>query len=316
MKSLSLTAPCKSGKTLFGFPAHYDLDNIKADVVILGFPYGCPYMMDESVNDQSNAPAEIRKASEWACRSLERWDFDLGGTFLDGEDIKIVDCGDIPADPLKPGEHYKKAEEAARKVIESGAMLISIGGDHGVPIPVFRALNKYDSIDLVQLDAHIDWRDHRNGVREGYSSTIRRASEMSHIDRIFQIGLRSQGSARKEEVDAANAYGAELITASELHDNGIQPILDRIPDDQKYYITVDADGFDPCVMPAVAGPAPGGITYHQACKLIKGLVNKGRVIGMDIVEITPSKDVNNISSLTAGRLIINLIGEAIRARYF
>jgi agmatinase len=70
------------------------------------------------------------------------------------------------------------------------------------------------------------------------------------------------------------------------------------------------------VIPAVAGPAPGGVTFHQARKLIHGLVNKGRVVGMDIVEITPRLDVNRITCITAGRLIVNLIGAAVRAGYF
>ena len=69
-------------------------------------------------------------------------------------------------------------------------------------------------------------------------------------------------------------------------------------------------------MPAVAGPAPGGVTYGQIRTLIRGLVQKGRVVGMDIVEITPSRDVNRITAITAGRLIVNLIGNAVRAGYF
>ena len=69
-------------------------------------------------------------------------------------------------------------------------------------------------------------------------------------------------------------------------------------------------------MPAVAAPAPGGVTFHQARKLIHGLVRKGRVVGMDVVEITPSTDVNRISSITAGRLFVNLMGAAVRANYF
>jgi agmatinase len=93
-------------------------------------------------------------------------------------------------------------------------------------------------------------------------------------------------------------------------------VLDRIPDGGQYYITIDADGLDPSVMPAVEGPAPGGLTFHQVRKLIHGLVRKGRVVGMDIVEITPSIDVNMISCITAGRLIVNLIGAAVRANYF
>ena len=80
-------------------------------------------------------------------------------------------------------------------------------------------------ITLVQIDQHIDWRDEVNGVREGYSSPIRRASEMAHVGEIFQIGLRATGSARPEEVEAARAYGAHLITAYELHDVGMDAVL-------------------------------------------------------------------------------------------
>ena len=81
-------------------------------------------------------------------------------------------------------------------------------------------------------------------------------------------------------------------------------------------VAFDADGMDPAAMPAVAGPAPGGVIFHQARKLIHGLVKKGRVVGMDIVEITPRLDVNRITCITAGRLIVNLIGAAVRAGYF
>ena len=85
---------------------------------------------------------------------------------------------------------------------------------------------------------------------------------------------------------------------------------------QRVHLTIDADGLDPSVMPAVAAPAPGGVTFDQARKLIHGLVRKGRVVGMDINEITPTRDVNRISCITAARLIVNLIGAAVRANYF
>ena len=89
-------------------------------------------------------------------------------------------------------------------------------------------------------------------------------------------------------------------------------ILDRIPDGGNYYITLDADGFDPSVIPTVAGPAPGGVTYLQACRLFERLATKGRIVGADIVEITPWRDVNGITAITAGRLIANIIGRLAR----
>ena len=164
-------------------------------------------------------------------------------------------------------------------------MLITIGGDHGIPIPIMRALPKDKSIVLIQVDAHMDWRDEVNGEKEGYSSGIRRASEMDHIGEIFQIGLRGVGSGRHEEFESAKNYGAHLISAYEVHELGIKNILERIPEGP-IYLTIDADGLDPTIMPAVNAPTPGGLNWIQIRELIHGLVSKGRVLGMDLVEIS------------------------------
>ena len=323
MSDTLTVAPRQEFHTLFDAPLVLDLDslsNVDAHVCILGLPYGAPYSMEDVTNDQSNAPTAIRRAWQRALRAIERWDFDLGGPLLDGRDIRIVDCGDVPGDPYKPMKHYDLAEAAARKIIESGAMIISLGGDHGVPIPVFRALSSLpglsDPITLVHVDAHLDWRDHVNGVYEGLSSPIRRASEMDHFGEIYQIGLRSAGSARPDEMEAARKYGSNLIPDIELQEIGMKAVLDRIPNGGTYYLTIDADGIDPTIAPAIAGPAPGGVTYPQMRTLIQGLVEKGRVAGMDIVEITPKRDVNAITCVTAVRLICNLIGKAVRVGYF
>jgi agmatinase len=155
-----------------------------------------------------------------------------------------------------------------------------------------------------------------NGVDEGLSSPIRRASEMDHFGDIFQIGLRASGSGRTEEYEAALAYGANLITAEEVHNVGMQAILDRIPDGGNYYLTIDADGMDPSLMPAVLGPAFGGLLYPQMLTLIRGLVKKGSVVGMDVVEIAPDRDHNRRTLIAAGRFYFNMIGAAVRAGYF
>ena len=293
-----------------------DLDALRADIAFLGIPYGEAYTYDDIVNDQTNGPTAMRAASLKIQRGLERYDFDLGGTLYDGKAIRAVDCGDVRGDHLDRLGHVARAEQAVRKILGGGALPIVLGGDHAVPIPVLRAFEDAGKITLVQIDQHIDWRDEVNGVRHGLSSPIRRASEMAHIGEIFQIGLRATGSARLEEVEAARAYGAHLVTAHELHETGMDAILARIPDAGRYYLTVDMDGMDPSIAPAVNAPCPGGVTFAQARKLIHGLVRKGRVVGMDVVEITPKHDVNQITCITAGRLIVNLIGQAVRAGYF
>ena len=322
--SLTVT-PMRSGlhyyleqqfNSFHNFPIETDLDNLNADVAILGIPFGDPYSMGEASNDQAFAPTHIRRHCGRALRGLDRYDFDIGGTLLDGRDIKVVDCGDVIGVAKDVAGNHARSEAAVKKILAAGALPIILGGDHAIPIPVFRAYEGCGPITLIQVDAHIDWRDIFHGVRDGLSSVIRRASEMDHINDIYQIGLRAAGSARPEEVDAALKYGAHLITDIELQEIGMKSVLDRIPDGGQYYLTIDADGVDPTIMPAVAGPAPGGVNYPQMRTLIQGLVNKGKVVGMDIVEITPSRDLNGITAVTAGRFICNLIGTAVRAGYF
>ncbi|KGT92858.1 arginase [Erwinia typographi] len=311
------TAPKHGHKSLLYSEVVTDLNTLDyVDIAVLGIPYGSPYSIDEVTNDQTNGPTAVRQATDRALRSFERYDFDIGGSMTDNQPVRMVDCGDIAGNARELGNHYAAAEAVVRKILALGGMPLVIGGDHGVPIPVLKALDSVGPITLIHIDSHLDWRDHVNGVTDGYSSPIRRASEMDHIHEIFQIGLRANGSARQEEVDAALAYGAHLIPAHQLHDEGMEAVLARIPDGGNYYITCDADGIDPTIMPAVNGPALDGVTYGEMRKLIHGLVKKGRVVGMDIVEITPKKDLNNITSITACRFFINLIGMAVRAGYF
>jgi len=313
-------APPKPSQTFLNFPLELDLDNLDADIAILGVPYGLPYGIDELANDQSRAPDAIRQNAQdraWdEPRTREHFDWDLGGSMLDNKSVKVVDCGNVTADKLDPHAHYERAEAAAKKIFNAGATLITLGGDHGIPIPVMRALPRNEKITLVQIDAHMDWRDEVNGVSDGYSSPIRRASEMDWIGDIFQIGLRGVGSARDQEVEEAKAYGAHLVSAYEMHEIGIQAILDRIPDGGPYYLTVDADGMDPSIMPAVIAPTPGGLDWMQLRKLVHGLVNKGRVLGMDLVEISPACENGNKTLIHAERLICNFIGATVRAGYY
>lgn len=303
--------------TLFSCPAAPDLDKLDADFVVIGAPIGRAYTVAELSCDQVNAPDAIRAATRRIPSVSERFDFDVGGTVLDDKPVRIVDAGNVPIDYQDLSGTSVRVEAAIRKVLNAQAIPIVLGGDHSIPIPVLRAYDEVKQpITIVQIDAHIDWRDQINGVKDGYSSPMRRASEMPHVGELFQIGIRGQGSAGPAEVNAAIAYGAHLISAHDVHSLGMADILERIPEGGNYYITLDADGMDPSVMPAVAYPAPGGLLYDQLRTLIQGLVKKGRVVGMDIVEITPSRDFNNLTAITASRVINMLIGAIARSERF
>ncbi|MFK8049853.1 MAG: agmatinase [Halioglobus sp.] len=308
--------PGKAGRTFLNFPLALNLEDLQADFAVLGIPFGMSYDSSKPPNNQSAAPDVLRHtpSQEDIEYTRNHYDWDLGGHLLDGKDIQVVDCGNACASAKDPKAHYQNAELAARKIFTSGANLIALGGDHGISIPVLRALEVFDRpITLVHVDAHLDWRDEINGETEGYSSPIRRASEMPWIGEIIQIGLRGIGSARASEVEDALAHGANLVSAYEMHDIGMDAVLDRIPDGGPFYLTIDADGIDPTIMPAVMAQTPGGLDWNQTRKLIHGLVKKGRVVGMDLVEIAPDYDVGNITAIHAERLICNFVGASIRA---
>ena len=300
------------------FPSALDLDNLDADYAVIGIPYGKPYAHDDYPNDQSKAPDALRTYATTSDiqYTKEHYDFDLGGPLLNQTDTKVVDCGNVTADHADPAEHFRRAETAARKIFRSGARLITLGGDHGVPIPVLRALDTLaQTLTLVHVDAHLDWRDEVDGEHEGYSSPIRRASEMPWIGEIVQIGMRGIGSARVGEVEDAKNYGARVVSAYELHSRGMEQVLQEIPDGGPYYLSIDADGLDPTIMPGVLAQTPGGVDWIQMHQLLHGLVKKGPVVGMDIVEIAPSHDLENTTLIHAERLICNFIGASIRSPY-
>lgn len=281
---------------------------------MIGVPHGVPYSGSTITGSSSTAPAAIRMVSARYGYGgfIEHYDYDLGGPLLDDGERTIVDCGDVPGDARDPHGNMTRVTKAVGKILERGALPIVLGGDDSVPIPFFRAFEDRGEFTLVQIDAHIDWRHDVGGVTEGYSSTMRRASEMPWITDIVQIGIRGVGSARQEEVDDALAYGARIVTARNVHQNGVSAALQQIPEGRDYIITVDCDGLDPSIMPAVGAPVPGGLTFVQVARLLQELPRRGRVAGFDLVELTPQRDHADLSAITACRLICNLIGSVVR----
>jgi len=285
-----------------------DLATLDADVAVVGIPFGYPYDMAGSTSPSSTAPGAIREQSFRYGKYLAHFDFDFDGELFAGRDVRIVDCGDVAMTPGAFAENNRAATDVIRAILDRGAFPVVLGGDDAIPIPVFRAYEGHGPICIVQIDAHLDWRDEINGVREGLSSPMRRASELPWVRGMAQIGIRGVGSARRAEVDAARAYGSVIIPAAEVHRDGVAAALGHVPVADRYYVTIDADGFDPAIAPGVGYPSFGGLTYFQATDLLRGLAAKGQVVGVDVAEVVPSVDLNGVTSQLCARLILNLLG--------
>lgn len=282
-----------------------ELARVEADVAILGVPHGWPYPDIGATAGCADAPNAVRRRSGRLARFAGHWDFDLGRTM---ELPRTVDAGDVPGDPLDGPGNSGRATDAVRALLDRGVVPICIGGDDSVPIPILRAYLGRGPLTVVQVDAHLDFRDEVDGIRDGYSSPMRRASEMPHVERIVHVGLRGLGSARAEDVEDSRAAGNLLVTARDLRERGVPWLLDQLPIDGSIFLSFDCDGLDPSVFPAVSALAPGGLTYGEAVELVLGI--GPRLVGAAFTEFVPALDVNDLSALTAARLIGLLVPRA------
>ena len=228
--------------------------------------------------------------------------------------VRLVDCGDVDKEAIGGVLNPQRITNAIRCILDRGAIPIVLGTDEGGFIPFVRAYSGGDELCVVHVDAHIDWRNERHGESEGYSSGMRRASEMPWVTAMAQVGLRGIGSARQQEIDDALAYGSVFIRARDVHRRGIDACIDKIPAADRYLITIDADALDTAIAPGVLFPSPGGgLTFDETTDLVRGIASKGHIAGISLFEVRPEQDVNGLTASTAAQLIINFIGTLVRS---
>lgn len=273
---------------------------------IFGAPHGTHYPgIDNKVH--RGAPDAFRMALRADLDWLEHWDWDIGGPLLKRGQT-VCDLGNLKTRP-KDGAHNRALiESTTRGILDAGAVPIMFGGDDSVPIPFIAAFSNQPAIVILQIDAHIDWRNDRHGESLGFSSTMRRASEHDHVWRIVQAGARGLGSARDQEVRDALNWGAHIVTSRAIHHRGVDDVLKHIPEDCDCVISLDLDALDSSVMPAVAYPSPGGLSFIQVTDLISGVAAKARIAGFCMVEFVPMRDRMKTAAFTAARIAANAIG--------
>ncbi len=279
--------------------------------VIFAAAHGSTYPGKDS-SGYALAAGAIRAASQEDAGLIEHWDFDLGGPLFAGKPISCIDAGDIETTMHDNAGNRARIEAKTREILALPAIPILLGGDCSVTFPFLAGFADQGPVWVLQIDAHIDWRDEVHGERYGYSSPMRRASEMPHVAGMVQVGLRSVGSARIAEVEAAQLYGSRFVTAREIHAAGVEAALRHIPEGARVVVTLDCDSIDPGIMPGVAARTPGGLTYTQVIDLIAGLGRRARIAGFDLVEFYPPADIDGLSALTASRVLVNAVGAIVR----
>jgi agmatinase len=305
--NLPFTGICTFGK----YPVCPDLDQLDADVAVIGVPND---MGTQWKSGARMGPRGIREGSTL-------YSFGLNGAYDIEKDImylgpkwKVVDCGDVDMVHGDIMQCHENTEAAIRKIVTKGVMPVVLGGDHSITIPVGKALEELGPFHVIQIDAHLDWADHRSGQRFGHGSSIRRLSEMNHVQKIFQFGIRGISSSLKEDVEAAKEYGSVILSPRQMRKMGVENVLELIPKGERYYITLDIDGLDPSIAPGTGTPSPGGFIYDEVNELLEGIAKRGQVIGFDLVEVAPPYDPAGMTGQVGARLALDLLSFVLKER--
>ncbi|KUJ85330.1 arginase [Ruegeria marisrubri] len=306
--NLPFVGICTFGK----YPYVEDWDEIEADAAILGAPFdfGCQWRSGARMG-----PRAIREASTlFAFGHAGAYDFEDDITYLEPDKVRIVDLGDADIIHTDTMQSHANIEYGVRKILRAGALPVVLGGDHSVNIPCINAFDDQEPIHVVQIDAHLDFVDERHGVRYGHGNPMRRAAEKPYVTGLTQIGIRNVSSTAKDGYDAARAMGSDIQSVRHVRRMGTDAMLERIPADARYYLTVDIDAFDPSIAPGTGTPSHGGFLYYEVLELIDGLARRGQIVGIDLVEVAPDYDQTGSTSILAAQLLMNTLGRVLHHR--
>ncbi len=271
------------------------------DIALVGVPF------DIGVNYRAGArqgPAAVREASR-----LIRRVHNVSG--IAPYDIcNVADVGDAPVNPIDLARSIAMIEAFFAKIHAAGALPLSIGGDHTVPLPILRAVAKERPVGIFHIDSHADTLDTLADTKINHATTFRRGVEEGLIDpkRTIQIGLRGSRFS-PDDIKWGQDQGFTCITFDDYEAMGRDAVVARIGEvlgDGPTYMTIDIDGIDPAWAPGTGVPEIGGLTPRDVQVMVRSL--RGRhLVGGDICEVAPCFDPTGITAVTAANLMWEML---------
>jgi len=308
--------------TFFNEPACTNIDKLSADVVFIGIPYEYGKLTDDPSTGQKYAPNAIRDQvlrysyvdyGGWETHTqgksaVGRFNINTGEEELKG--VTMADCGNIPIRPSEGEQNFDRITKVLREILNRDAFPVVVGGDHTIPFPVLRAFDRYNPLDIVHFDAHVDYYDEWGGSRINATTSIRRCSELAFVRNITHIGLTR---VRKEPYEAILKRGNKIITADQFRQIGANKVIESIPQAESIYVTIDIDVLNSFAAPGTSVYSPDGLSYLELRDTLIGLPTRGKIVGFDLVEVCPPIDGgNNMTSCTAAELILTFLGSIFR----
>lgn len=281
----------------------------QADVVVLGVPF------DTGVSYRPGArfgPAHIRESSR------------LLRPYNPAQDVspfaaqQVVDGGDIAANPFSIDEALASIQSHAAAVLETGAALLTLGGDHTIALPLLRAMHaKHGPLAVVHFDAHLDTWDTYFGADYTHGTPFRRASEEGLLaaDSCLHIGIRGP-LYTADDLTSDGDLGFEIVHSVEMDALGTAGVIDLMRarvGDRPVYVSIDIDVLDPAFAPGTGTPEAGGLTSRELLAIIRGFAGV-TIVGADIVEVAPAYDHAQITGIAAAHVAYELLSVMAGAR--
>jgi arginase len=256
-------------------------------IICLGIP------LDENssfLKGAAEAPEKIRAA--YASDSANTYAED--GTNLSAANV-WRDVGDLVLSAMP--DAFDQIERRILSNVQSDNKVISLGGDHSITYPIIKAFaQKYDDLNILHIDAHGDLYDEFEGSRFSHACPFARIMEENLASRLVQIGIRTLTTHQRQQ---ATRFNVETIEMKDWSDDLILTFEGPV------YISLDLDALDPAFVPGVSHYEPGGFTTRQVLNVIQKL--NAEVVGADIVELNPSRDIQHMTAMVAAKLLKELI---------
>lgn len=227
------------------------------------------------VNGTRNGPREILVASS----HLELWDEETN-TDIHPIGIYTLPEMELPFDDM--ADVMAEIRRVMAAIIEHDKFPVVLGGEHSITSPIVAAMAaRQPGLSVLQIDAHADLRETYMGTRFNHACAMRRV--LDHA-RCTQVGIRSLST---EEAEAVPTLATSIFfdVSMRREKNWIDRIVDSLG--ETVYITIDADGMDPAIMPAVGTPEPGGLSWYEMLALLRAVMSARKVVGCDLVELCP-----------------------------
>lgn len=273
-----------------------------ADVAVVGIPF------DSGVSYRPGArfgPAHVREAS----RLLRPYNPAVGVSPFASQ--QVVDAGDIACNPFIIEEAVQSIEDAVSDLLDTGAKVMTIGGDHTIALPILRQLAKrHGPVAVVHFDAHLDTWESYFGVEMTHGTPFRLASEEGLLDptSCLHVGIRGPLYS-SSDLSNDEELGFQVVTCRDVEKLGLDAVLQTIRrrvGDKPVYVSVDIDVLDPAHAPGTGTPEAGGLTSRELLEMIR-VFGDMNLISADVVEVSPPYDHAQITAVSAAHVAYELI---------